>query len=176
MAGVGATDLYQLAGEYLFAVRDALNTTVKQAPSRGFVSPGAPAWDCCDQLTVHVVSPQLAPTSPGVGALSDQRRFNLGDYVNYITLTATILRCVPTLDDDGNLPTVTAMDAAAQTILSDLWAVWNVLSQAKAAGTLFAGRCREMTFTPAVSQNPQGGCGGWEISAIVQLDSYRTGS
>lgn len=176
MAGTDATDLYALAGEYLFAVRDALNATAAGAPSRGFVSPGSPAWDCCDQLTVHVSGPAMAPTSPGAGALSDAHRFNLSGYVNLVTLVATILRCVPTVDDDGGFPSPAASDAAAQVILSDLWAVWNHLANAKADGTLFGGTCREMVWAPAVALNPQGGCGGWEITTVVQLDGYRGGS
>jgi hypothetical protein len=43
----------------------------------------------------------------------------------------------------------------------------------KREGTLFDGRCTPTDFGPATPVNDQGGCGGWMITVLVQIDGYK---
>lgn len=168
---MAATDLYDLCAEYLTVCNDALALTPGGAISRAFVSAGAPAWDCCPQLSVHVGGPAWAMTEPA-GELASMHRLNIAAVMDMITLTATVIRCVPTLEEDTRLPSAADLDAAGQLTTSDLWAIWNLVEYRKAKGTLFGGKCREMALDPAVPVGPAGGCGGWQIQLRVTLQGY----
>lgn len=175
MAGPG--DLFALANEYLEACHTGLQDTAAGPPARYFISPGPPAWDCCPQLSVHVGGPMLADTFPLQPMLAPGHRVQTQGAVNLIALTATIIRCVPMVDDAGNLPQPAALDAASEIMCADLWAIWQFVKNGKRNGSLFQPNEREMFFDPAAAMNQQGGCGGWQITIRVQLDGYvRTGS
>lgn len=173
MAGTGSSDLFAIADEYLDACVLALADTPEGPPDRCFVSPGVPAWDCPDQLTVHVGAPLVADTLPLQPSLAPTHRVTVQAEVDIIVLTATILRCVPTIDDFGNLPSPAAIDAASQQVCADLWAIWNHVKSMKRAGTLFPPREREFALDPAVSLQQAGGAAGWQIPIRVNLEGYR---
>lgn len=173
MAGTGSSDLYALADEYLDACVIALADTPDGPPDRVFVSPGVPSWDCPEQLTVHIGAPVVADTFPLQPSLSPAHRVTVQGEVDVIVVTATILRCVPTVDDYGNLPSPATIDAAAQQTCADLWAIWNHIKKGKRDGTLFAPKEREFRLDPAVSLPQGGGAAGWQIPIVVQLDGYR---
>jgi hypothetical protein len=177
MAGVDARDLHGLAVELLDAAMFALDTlpamdaTLKGAPERRYVSPGTPALDCCDQLTVHIASLEEAPTEPlGLGA---GRRASLGR-VNHAVLTLTLTRCVPTGTHGKTTytpPTDLELNAAAEQIDADGWALWNHLYNRIRAGLLFS-LCDGVFWLGARSLGPEGGCAGWVFGFRVVLDGY----
>lgn len=174
MAGIGPTDLYDLADEYLTACHAALELTAAGAPARYYVSPGPPVFDCPEQLTVHAGGSVVADTFPLQPSLSPGHRVQAYGQVNIVPLTATIIRCTPTIDDNGNLPTPAELDAVSRTICADLWGIWQYVKNKVHDGTLFATThsAREFFFDPAVPLVQQGMASGWQITVRVQLDGY----
>lgn len=173
MAGAGPDDLQQLAQQYLDACALALQDTAEGPPDCQFISPGPPAWDTCPCLMVHTSGPAIADTYPLVPSLAPGHRMAVQGLVNIVSVTATILRCVPGIDEDGTLPTPAENTAAAAQTNSDLWAIWSRLSRWKREGTIFPPDTREMSFDPAIAVVNQGLCGGWQITARIQLDAYK---
>ena len=171
MAGTGPLDLQALAEEFLDACVDALDTIpsfdpgLGGAPGRSFVAPGQPQYDCCPdgQLTVHV---PLVSSDPVLTLQNHERR-------NIVTLTATILRCVPASDEAGNYALAADLLAAAEQVNADGWALWNGIFNAISSGDLFR-LCDKIQWLGLRSITPSGGCGGWTLTLSVQFDGYQT--
>lgn len=177
---MAANDLYLLCREYLDACEAAVALSPGGAIGRAFVSPGPPAWDCCPQLTVHAGGPAEGDTAPLSPPLQAGHRPEVG-IVNLIAMTATVIRCVPGLQDGSDLlPSPEDIEAAAVATLGDVWTIWNHLLTLKRDGSIFAGpydgdpHQREMFLDPAVALNTAGGCAGWQLQIRVQLGGYRT--
>lgn len=171
--GTGPGDLNAMAQEWLAVCSAALATTPGGAPTRAFISPGPPAWDCANQLSIHIGGPAAADTYPLMPVLQPGHRIAILSQLDLITLTATILRCAPLPDQRGNPPTVSQIDAVAVIVNADLWAIWNFTRFGKATNTLFGPKERELFMEPAVALNQMGGISGWQFSIRVQLDGYR---
>jgi hypothetical protein len=170
--GSDFNDLQTLAQEYLDACAEALSVTPAGAPTFRFVSPGPPSWDCCPMLTVHVGGPVVADTFPLQPQLGPTHRVARAVTVDMILLTATILRCDPTLSEEGVLPDPVEMTATAAQTNADVWAVWNYVTQMKRRNLLWPPKVREFAFDPAIAQKQQGGCCGWEIPIRVNLPGH----
>lgn len=176
MAGTGPEDLHALAQEYLSACVESLDTIpldivgLAGAPERSFISPGIPVWDCCEQLTVHVDGVTESATSPQ--GLGSGRRQAFGR-INLVTMIATVTRCVPVAGGTGldALPRIEDLEAAAEQIHADGWALWNHIFNKIRAKELFA-ICDEIFWNGLRAVAPSGGCGGWTLSLSVQLDGY----
>lgn len=176
MADIG--DLQLLAQAYLDACAEALDTITAfdggllGAPARQFVSAGPPAWDCCEQLAVHVVGLVEADTSPG--GLSAGKRFTTGR-INHVVLQATITRCVSVGGDamGGNYqpPSVAALMADSVQHDADGWALWNHLFNLQSSG-LFLTLCDEVFFEGISAVAPSGGCAGWIATIRAYLSGY----
>lgn len=168
MAGPG--DLHALAEEYLAACSDALDTIPSYepqllgAPARQFVSPGLPAWDCCDQLAVYVQPINEADTTPG--GLAAGKRHTTGR-INHVRLSAGITRCIPTDVE----PPPGQLTASAEQLNADAWALWNHIFNLVRSGQLLT-LCQEMFFEGINPVIPSGGCGGWVVNVRVELDGY----
>lgn len=173
MAGTNPGDLQDLAVEVLEACVEALDTIpvfepgFVGAPARRFVSPGKPAYDCCDgeeqgQLTVHVQpvaeGPHQKPTNSYVGR------------INRVRLIITSLRCIG-MDPDGNPPDPATATAQAAQINRDGWAIWNHLFNLQREEMLFT-QCGEVIWGTLDSIPAQGLCGGWTLAITVSLDGY----
>jgi hypothetical protein len=170
----GSGDLFAAIQEFFNICVAALADTPAGAPQCAYISPGVPAWDACPCLVVHCGGPVVADTFPLQPALGPDHRVTVHGQVNLIVLTATILRCVPVITEEGGLPQPADFAAATQQTSADLWAIWNHVRQAKHDGTLFAPREREFRFEPPVAVNQQGGAGGWQITVRTELDGYQT--
>jgi len=176
MSDIG--DLQLLAQAYLDACAEALDTIpafdggLLGAPDRKFVSAGAPVWDCCEQLAVHVVALGEADTSPG--GLAAGKRFTTGR-INHVILQATVTRCVSTGIEatGGNYqpPTVAALMADSVQHDADGWALWNHLFNLQSSG-LFLTLCDEVFFEGITAAAPAGGCAGWIATLRVYLGGY----
>lgn len=169
----GPTDLFDLNAEWLAACEAALATTDGGTPARSFVSLGPPAWDCCPQLTVHS-GYALADTAPIGPPLSAGHRTTVQGGVYLVPLVATVIRCVPTLEDNGDPPTAADLEAAAMTGMADAWAITNHTWDQHAKGILFAPVEREMFIDPTVPLQQAGGCGGFQIQIRVALYGYKS--
>lgn len=173
LAGSGPTDLQDLADELLNASIDALNTiplfdpTLEGAPDRAFVCLGAPALDCCPQLTVHIPQILQAPTEPG-GLAAGRRE---AGSINHIYLVVTSVRCAPGPDARGNPPSVADLTASAEQLDADAWALWNHLQNLWRAGDLFT-LCGGVFWDALRPLGPSGQCAGWTFSIHVTLDGY----
>src|SRR3990170_4644070 len=112
MAGTGPQDLHVLATDFLAACVEALDTIptfapgLGGAPARSFVSPGLPAFDCCDQLAIHVTGVTDSGTSPS--NLTGRSAYTMK--VNVVGLVATATRCIPVISDSGAIPSEADME------------------------------------------------------------------
>lgn len=169
-----ATDLFGICAEWLAVCEAAVATAPGGAIARAYVSPGPPVLDCAPQLTVHPGGPAEADTFPLQPSLGPAHRDQVSGSVHMIALTAIVVRCVPTLENDGGLPTIASMEAAANEIHGDLWAIWNFTRDRRQDGSLFASPSnrRELFFDAAFPLVPSGGLGGWQIPIRVQLGGY----
>lgn len=166
----GPSDLHDLAVEWLNVCEDAVATTSGGAIERAFVAPGPPAWDCCPQLTVHVGGPSEGDTAPLSPPLQPGHRTRQVAAVPLIALTATVIRCVPS----DELPPEVDLEAAAQAMNEDVWAIWAHTRSRVADGSLFSSPSgsREVNFESALVQAPAGGCAGWSIPIRVAIGGY----
>ncbi|MFL5309680.1 MAG: hypothetical protein ACJ79H_04410 [Myxococcales bacterium] len=174
----GPLDLYALCREWLDVCELAVASTPGGAIARSFVSPGMPAWDCPPQLTVHAGGPAEADTLPLQPPLAPGMRPSTAGSVHIINMTATVLRCSPTVKQAGKsfkLPSPAALEATARECDADVWALWAWTRRAYQAGFLFPSedRRRELFFDPAVPVRTAGGASGWEIQIRVALGGYR---
>lgn len=166
MAGLGPTDLHDLATEYLNACSDALDTIpsfssdLAGAPPRQFVAPGNVALDCCEQLAVNV-------------GLITERTFavHASGRINDVELVATFSRCVPMPDANGNPPPALDQDAAGAQINADKWAIWNYVYDLIQREELFE-KCCEVLWINLAPLTPSGGCGGSTLTLRVCFDGY----
>ena len=158
MAGTDATDLYALAQELLSASIEALDTIptfdpgLGGAPDRAFVSPGQPAFDCCPQLTVHVQAVNETPAG-------QSNTHKTGARHNIVTLVVTAIRCHD-LPSDGSPPSIETLEATAEQMDADGWALWNHLWNLMRSGDLLT-LCDEVFWDGLRALTPSGGCGGW---------------
>lgn len=172
MAGTGPSDLYDTCVLVLDAAVDALDTIpslapgLLGAPERAFVSPGTPALDCCNQLTVNAAPIAEAPTAPlemGAGT-RHQQSFRK----NYVGFTITITRCGP----DGDIPyAASALEAVAEQTNADAWALWNYLWNSERSGALFT-ICGGVFNDRLAPLTPSGGCYGWVFSFRAEVEGY----
>ena len=170
MAGVGPTDLHDLALSLLDAAVGALNTipefdsTLDGAPSRAFVAPGPVVLDCCDQLTVHVQGIIEGESAPAQPRASISR-------INDVQLVITAARCIPVSAADGTPPPAADQQEAAEQINADQWALWNHIYNMVNAGVLFD-KCCHVIWGALRALQPSGGCGGSTLTITVCLDGY----
>lgn len=173
VVGAGSGDLWALAAEYLAAaVVACADTPEGAAPGRSYIAHAPPAWDC-EQITVHAGGPTIANTLPLVPALAPLQRAKTQGMVILAVLTCTVLRCYPVIEDSGDPPTVSELNAASQQTYADLWAITNHVNRAVKAGTLFAGDHREFTLIDPVPVGPEGGIAGWQVPLTVQIPGYK---
>jgi hypothetical protein len=169
MAGNGPEDLHAAAAEFLAAVEAALDTIPEfaaglgGAPQRSFVAPGSPAYDCCPQTTVHLGLHSEGATAPGTPKASTAR-------INRVAFIATVIRCLPQ-PSDGTPADEEDMDAAAEQIHADRWALWNHVWNLIRDEQLFT-RCQDVQWGGLAPVTPQGGCGGSILTVTAALDGY----
>jgi hypothetical protein len=150
------------AQEVLDVAADSLDGTLGGIPDRVFRSPAAPAFDCCpeqSQLSVHVsrlAEAALEPTGRGDG---EALRANLGSVIK-ATYAITVVRCAPSMDAFGNPPPPAEIQAVADVVEMDGWALWNGIRHAYTNGLIFE-HCQGVNFDDGVPIAEQGQCVGW---------------
>ncbi|WP_225846892.1 hypothetical protein [Streptomyces sp. HPF1205] len=145
-------------------------------PQRSCVVPGPPAWDGCDgacdglgscgQLTVNVARIYPSTNFPAV----DQTVLGLRGFTQPTTTAAEIvvilLRCTPTLDENGCPPPCEALDSSARILYTDMATVANTLTCCLPGTTP---RGRRFVLGPSRVLGPDGGCVGVEQRVTVAL-------
>jgi hypothetical protein len=167
MAGSGPGDLDALAHELLDAAVEALDTIpilapgLGGSPERSFVSPGLPALDCCDQLTVHVAAVNEHPSGQSNTHKSGARK-------NLVTLVIHATRCH---DIETVPPLPETLEATAEQMNADGWALWNHFWKLMRSGDLLT-LCDEVIWDGLRALTPSGGCGGWTLTIRGAYQGY----
>lgn len=170
-----AESLYDVAHELLVKAAAILDTTPAGAPTIQFVSHAPPPYDCCDTLAVHVGVVEYRTLRRGAlsGTGAPDPRVPV---MPQVPLTITALRCqtaVPTGGIQIDLPTAAQINADAQVVARDGWALFNGIGNAYRDGTLFEGfPCRVADVDALMPVAPEGGCLGWLLMVSVDLDGY----
>lgn len=170
-------DVFLIDEAFLAAAVDALLLTAAGVPERAYVSPGEPALDCCPQLTVWSQTISEVGLDAGPGALARPKAINRGDRI-VITENIQITRCAPRPKQRGgevSPPSAADLQACAQTVDEDGWALWLGISEALRYGDL-ANLCSGAERLGAQKLLPQGGCVGWTFTYRYPIEGGRLGT
>lgn len=103
----------------------ALETANRDPITTTYAGLGVVAFDdACGQLTV---APELIFRSETFPVESTEQERCGGDTIA-MTIVMTLVRCAPTLDDNGRPPSAARLHAGHQAILDDAAICWNVAS------------------------------------------------
>lgn len=134
-------------------------------PCRTFVSAGPPVADlvsCCNGGQLSIYARDLFPFSnfPSRG----------GD-VNICTpslaanVTVQLLRCWPTMKEDGSAPSAAELQAASEGIYRDQYLLtWGLICCLKVAA-----RKRKFVLNGSRIGNPQGGCVSIDVDLTIEI-------
>lgn len=138
------------------------------APSRVYLAPPGPPYDC-DQLTVETASLGDAPlaTTSTIGA---GKRITAA--MNLVGFRVKLVRCVPTIDEDGNPPDPDEESVAADLLNKSLWAIWTRVRTAQRAGELFGGDCDHLFYDGASPIDEEGGLAGYQIDFRAEIAGF----
>jgi hypothetical protein len=181
------TGAHEVAEAVLACVCAALEETAATVagqpgcPCRACVVPGQPAWDECGndacgdgggQLTVHIARVFPSRTFPAEDRGGQEAVRGLRGCAppptTAMELVVTLLRCAPTLDEQGCPPTCEELQASARILHTDMVTIYSAL-ECCIAGTAPTRRGRRYVLGGQRVLGPQGGCVGVEQRAIVAL-------
>ena len=87
-----------------------------------------------------------------------------------VFFAATLLRCFPTVDDQGQPPSALTLDAAGRALALDGQAMWQAITGAVREGTWPEGvLCRSVHPQGLEPLAPSGGLAGWQVGVSVTL-------
>lgn len=159
--------LNDLLTEILACACETLNAGESdcECPCRVFVTAGLPVWDseaCCSdgQLTAHIERIYTFGNFPAqtVGV-------NLCQTPLAVDIAVTLLRCFPTVKEDGRAPSASEIEAASLSVYRDMYLLTNGLLCCLAQ----QGRRRKFVFRGVRVVGPQGGCIGTEYLLTVEI-------
>lgn len=160
------TSLTDLADLTLTVSTTALATTTAGAPAIRYVSPAAPAFDCCPALIVNVAALGEEVTSPTNPLPATGMRDKYGRII-LATLVISALRCAPKVQADGSVLTAD-ISAVAVEVQEDAWALWNGITCA-IKNAVFKDLCSVVHLTSSMSIAEQGGCVGWQFVLRTEI-------
>lgn len=85
----------------------------------------------------------------------------------FATYLVGVVRCVPVSDDQGDPPTMEALDASAVELLTDAWVLQRAAEGLPTAGIVLDGYAVAVTGLEALE--PSGGLGGQAVTVQVAL-------
>lgn len=138
--------IYDIAADLLAAL--ALRLT--DPPARQYVHAGEPALDC-EQLVITVPEAGLQHSFPDQSA-----KVEFCSPPRHVNLQVWVTRCVPTLQDVGDPPTVADLDTSAQVVLGDLWTLAYELWDSYRDGD-WGQTCATLLLGPVAVIGPEGG-------------------
>lgn len=158
-------DLFSLtAQEVLDCVCEALaEQSTCGCPCRACVVVGRPVWDnCCDggQLTAFLERIYVTDGFPQADTGSILCSAPLG-----ADFTIQLIRCVPTMTEDGTPPSCPALSDSASAIYQDMYIAYRAIICCLAAYKKY----RRFSMKDGRIVGPQGGCAGFEIGFSVEL-------
>lgn len=159
-------DLYDLGTEVLDFVVTLLTPAVigygAEVPANRFVANGAVAYDFCDLLAVELLPARVGPPGPPLFRIIDAT-----STLN-VDMAVHLIRCAPALNDEGDAPTATAIEANARIVLADAWTLLHgVLAGVQDHSLLPA--CAQVVITSLESYGPEGGAAGSVLRLNVGL-------
>jgi hypothetical protein len=160
------TTLTDLTDLFLTTSEAALAATTAGVPATSYVSPAAPAFDCCPALIVYVAALSEEVTSPSAPAGATGMRDKYGRII-LATLVANALRCAPKVQPDGTVLTAD-IEAVAVEVQEDGWALWNGITCAIKNGT-FEDLCSIVHINSSQVIAEQGGCVGWQFVIRAEI-------
>jgi hypothetical protein len=171
---ISTTDsLYVTAADLLEAAADCL----QWGDRRKVVTVGTPAYDCCPQLAVwtsRIEEGNIGPTAPASGDSMVRIGHGLGRIIQ-VTLQIEVVGCVPVAAENRGQftpPGQQAITDSSAEIYAWGWALRCGLAQQMRDGDLFGGDCQFKDLGIAQPITPEGGCAGWILPVVVQLDGY----
>lgn len=139
-----ATDLLDSVVARMVDVFDDYTPAI-ELPDRRYVHAGDVAFDC---EQVVVAGQDLTHAFPGESAA-----ILVCSPPRHVALEVWIVRCVPSLKDNGDPPTAAELDAAAYQTLVDQWTLAYVLW---AFRDDWSGPCASLLFGPVEIVGPEG--------------------
>jgi hypothetical protein len=166
MAPADVTTLSDLADLLLTVSLGALQTTTAGAPAISYVSPAAPAFDCCPALILYVAALTEETTSPTAPIAATGMRGKYGR-ISLATYVILALRCAPKVSNTGVVLTSDAT-AVAHAVQEDGWALWNGVSCA-IKNEVFEDLCSIVHIDRGQVIAEQGGCVGWQFTIRAEI-------
>jgi hypothetical protein len=160
----GPLKWYTVASRLEQAIYEELTVT----PARHGVVPGAIAWDDCDCGLLAASVGQIYPTEQFPNPAQARVGNSCDAPWEAAEIIIQVVRCTPCPDDNGNPPTVAALDASAREILTDAYETMRAMSTTLCQ----MNKDREISdylMRTLVPQGPSGCCGGNELRAVVSL-------
>lgn len=121
--------------------------------------PGEIAWDQCDCGLFSQTITATYPSDTFPAPANDQPQTECGPLLIVYSVTAELVRCAPTVDDDGTAPTCDRLEDAARTLECDRQAlrlgITCALNELRDTDRII-----EFTVGAATTTGPQGGCVG----------------
>jgi hypothetical protein len=140
--------VYDLAAGLLDSVVTRMNAELTvDLPARQYVHAGLVAWDC-EETVVAVPESGLTHAFPG-----EASKVEFCSPPRQVAFEVWIVRCVPSLQDNGTPPTEADLDAAAAIQLADLWTLSYVLWQYRDD---WKGTCHTLLMGPVEIVGPEG--------------------
>lgn len=132
--------------------------------------PGDIAWDQCDCGLFAQTITSTYPSNTFPTSAADTPYDACGPLLIVYAVTAELVRCAPTVDDEGTAPTCTELETAARTLECD--------RQALRLGVVCAltdlrdtDRIIEFTVGDAATSGPQGGCVGVSLAYRIAVSN-----
>lgn len=159
-----ASRLFDLAVELRTTIVDyyAAAAGAPALPEPQYVVNAAFAQHALDCEMFVVAVDEFGP-DPGAIITADGGTRLFGSFAAGIT--AAVVRCVPTVDEGGNPPATTEVEASAAEVLADLSLVVGAAASWAAATDL----CRYVNIGRATPIGPDGGLGGVTLPLTVTL-------
>jgi len=160
---------YLVASNIVTGVASALATqSLAGAVNRTVVVPGVQvAWDNCDCGQLALVVPRHYTSRDFPIDTSTLKTGNCDNTYVVADMYLSLVRCVPGPDEDGNPPTVTDLNRAAEVSFGDMWIMRQTLTcllRTYYESPPVAGlRIAEWLVTDDVGLGALGGCAGREL-------------
>jgi len=167
------TYLNDLMNNILAIACECMEETPRGTPKDCFVAHCEPADDCCDFLAVYLNRIRPVRNFPVVY----EGPAECNDIRGGAEITVKLVRdCYPVVKDDARnpFPPASAIDAASQDLLMDIWQLRCCLVQAHDKGLFFPddpSGCNDVVWQFVECVPPRGGCAGWKFSFVVELDT-----
>lgn len=126
------------------------------------IVPGNIAWDECDCGMLAQTITQTFPSNVFPTAAVDQRQTACGPNLLVVNVLATLVRCVPIMDDNGNPPNCLALEDAAVQLECDRQVLrYSITCYLRSLRDQYT--IHEFSVGAASSTGPEGACAGIEL-------------